>query len=135
MVTAFREFAQSWGEIGKPILPMQLPKMCRGVQRRDINQTGWTRQSDCRVSEGFLRKVMVYLWFEIKVGIFSILARNSPGKLEKEERDEKCFPGGRMCMCVKMIINKLATSELKVYMYFSYLAFHMEEYSPFLPAN
>ena len=40
-----------------------------------------------------------------------------------------------MCMCVKMIINKLATSELKVYMYFSYLAFHMEEYSPFLPAN
>ena len=29
--------------------------------------------------------------------------------MEKEERDEKCFPGGRLCMCVKMIINKLAT--------------------------
>ena len=25
------------------------------------------------------------------------------------------------------IINKLATSELKVYVYFSYLAFHLEE--------
>jgi len=47
--------------------------------------------------------------------------------MEKEERDEKCFPGGRLCMCIKMIINKLATSELKVYVYFSYLAFHLEE--------
>ena len=32
----FREFAQRWGEIGEPILIMQLPKMFRGVQRRDI---------------------------------------------------------------------------------------------------
>ena len=29
--------------------------------------------------------------------------------MEKEEREGKYFPGGRMYVCVEMIINKLVT--------------------------
>lgn len=32
--------------------------------------------------------------------------------MEKKEREGKYFPGGKMCMCVQVIINKWATSNL-----------------------